>query len=264
MITKLQFTEVKELILAVGEYIRTERAHFNAGSVEHKDVHDMVSYVDKNAEQKIIEGLKKIIPDSSFLAEETGVQKTSSAYRWIIDPLDGTTNFIHHIPHFCISVALQFKQETMAAWVYEICTEELYTALKGEGAFINKQSIKVSSTKELQQSLMATGFPVRKYENLGAYMQLQQWVIENTRGVRRLGTAAYDLCLVAGGRVEAFYEPGLSPWDVAAGSLIVQEAGGKVSDFSGGNDFLFGGSIVATNGNIHAELLKVVTEKMRP
>src|SRR5688572_10060954 len=257
MISKIQCTEVRDLILEVGEYIRTERTHFNAGAIEHKDVHDMVSYVDKNAEQKIILGLKNIIPDAGFLAEETGVQQTTSPYRWIIDPLDGTTNFIHHIPHFCISIALQYNNESIAAWVYEICTEEMYTAIKGKGATMNKKSIQVSKTTALNQSLMATGFPVRKYDKLTQYMQLQQWVVENTRGLRRLGTAAYDLCLVASGRVESFYEPGLSAWDVAAGSLIVQEAGGKVSDFSGKNDFLFGGQIVASNGLIHDELVRV-------
>jgi myo-inositol-1(or 4)-monophosphatase len=263
MITKLQITEVRDLIFAVGEYIRNERTQFNAGAVEHKDVHDMVSYVDKNSEKKIIEGLDKIIPGSAFLAEETGVHQTSSAFQWIIDPLDGTTNFIHNIPHFCISIALQFEGEMVAAWVYEICNNEMFSAVKGEGAFMNKKPISVSNTATLHQSLMATGFPVRKYAKLAEYMQLQQWTVENTRGIRRLGTAAYDLCLVASGRVEGFYEPGLSAWDVAAGSFIVKESGGTVSDFSGGNDFLFGGEILATNGFIHEEFLKPVQKFMQ-
>lgn len=250
--------KVEQLIKVVGEYIRNERNHFNSSSVEHKDIHDMVSYVDKTSEEKLIDGLQSIIPGSSFLAEETGILENSSMYKWIIDPLDGTTNFIHNIPHYCISVGLQHNDQTIAGWVYEICNNEMYFGFAGNGAFMNKIPIRVTKTSELHQSLMGTGFPVREFEKLKEYLLLQQWMIENTRGIRRLGTAAYDLCLVASGRFEAFYEPGLSEWDVTAGSLIVEEAGGKVTDFHGERNFLFGKQILASNGTLHEQLLKAV------
>lgn len=258
MITRLQAEEVKELVKGVGEYIRAERVNFNADSVEHKDIHDMVSYVDKTSEEKLIAGLQKILPESSFLGEESGDQTNSSEYKWIIDPLDGTTNFIHNIPHFCISIGLQQNDRTIAGWVYEICNDEMFVAKLGEGAFLNKNKISVTSTSALHQSLMGTGFPVRHYPMLKEYLQLQQWAIENTRGLRRLGTAAYDLCMVACGRLDGFYEPGLSPWDVCAGALIVQEAGGKVTDFKGGENFLMGKEILATNDVLHEPILKAV------
>lgn len=263
MITRLQAEEVRELVYAVGEYIRSERVSFQSSSVEFKDVHDMVSYVDKISEQKLIEGLDKIVPGSSFRGEEGGIQQTSSAYNWIIDPLDGTTNFIHNIPHYCISIGLQLEGDLIAGWVYEICNNEMYSAVKGEGAFLNKKKIEVSKTAQLHQCLIGTGFPVRAYAYLEGYMHLLQWVIENTRGVRRLGTAAYDLCLVASGRYDAFYEPGLSAWDVSAGAIIVQEAGGKVTDFKDGTNFIDGGEILATNGSIHESMLQAVQQNLK-
>jgi myo-inositol-1(or 4)-monophosphatase len=263
MITRLQAEEVKELVKGVGEYIRNERIGFNSSLVEHKDVHDMVSYVDKTSEEKLIAGLQKILPGSSFLGEESGDrQNNSSEYKWIIDPLDGTTNFIHNIPHYCISIGLQHNGLTIAGWVYEICNNELFWAKQGEGAFLNKEKISVTQTSELHQSLMGTGFPVREYPKLNEYLQLQKWAIENTRGIRRLGTAAYDLCMVACGRLDGFYEPGLSAWDVCGGALIVQEAGGVVTDFKGGDDFLMGKEILATNGILHEEILKAVKAYM--
>lgn len=262
MIDTAQITKVRELILLVGEYIRTERKSFQSHSVEHKDVYDMVSYVDKTSEKKLIDGLENILPGSSFLAEETGETNNDSSYRWIIDPLDGTTNFIHQIPHFCISVALLYQGVTTAAWVYEICNHELYEAFRGKGTTLNSIPVYTSRTTSIEHSLFATGFPVRTYKKLDQYMKLQQWIVQNSRGIRRLGTAAYDLCLVASGRVDGFYEPGLSAWDVAAGSLIVEEAGGKVTDFKGGDDFLFGKEILATNGRVHEEILKEVDAKL--
>ncbi len=258
MITRLQAEEVRELVYEVGEYIRSERVSFESSAVEHKDTHDMVSYVDKTSEKKLIAGIERISPASSFRAEETGMQSTGSPYQWIIDPLDGTTNFIHNIPHFCISIGLQFNDQLVAGWVYEICTDEMYTAIKGEGAFLNKKKIEVSKTNALHDCLMATGFPVRAYDQLDEYLQLQKWMIENTRGLRRMGTAAYDLCMVASGKVQAYFEPGLSPWDVAGGALIVEEAGGKVSDFAGGEGFMENATILATNTYIHNSILKEI------
>lgn len=260
MITRLQAEQIKDLVYSVGEYIRSERIIFQSSAIEHKDIHDMVSYVDKTSEAKLIEGIEKIIPGSSFMAEESGVQNNNSAYTWIIDPLDGTTNFIHNLPHYCISIGLQVDGKLMAGWVYEICTDEMFTAVNGEGAFLNKKKIEVSKTTELEQSLIATGFPVTRYDKLNQYMELTKCMIENTRGLRRFGTAAYDLCLVACGRVEAYYEPGLSVWDVAAGAIIVEEAGGKVTDFKGGDGFLEKSEILATNSYIHPNILNYIQQ----
>ena len=262
MITRIQAEQVKELVYTVGEYIRTERTIFQQTSVEHKDIHDMVSYVDKTSEKKLIEGLEHILPGAAIRAEESGVQHTSSSYTWIIDPLDGTTNFIHGIPHYCISIGLQAEGVLQAGWVYEICTDEMYTAVKGEGAFLNKKKIEVSPTADVSQCLIGTGFPVYAYSQLDSYLQVLKWMIENTRGVRRMGTAAFDLCMVASGRLQAYYEPDLNAWDVAAGALIVQEAGGKVTDFKGGNDFIDGEQILASNGYIHAPMLEVIQRFM--
>ena len=262
MITRLQAEQVKELVYSTGEYIRNERISFQASSIEHKEFYDMVSYVDKISEKKLIDGIEIILPGSSFMAEESGIQNNNSPYNWIIDPLDGTTNFIHNLPHYSISIALQVDGKLKAGWVYEICTDEMFTAVKGEGAFSNKKRIEVSKTTELEQSLIATGFPVTKYERISQYMELTKSMIQSSRGLRRFGTAAYDLCLVASGRVDAYYEPGLSPWDVAAGAVIVEEAGGKVTDFNGGDEFLEKATILASNSYIHANILKYIQQCM--
>ena len=254
MISRIQAAQVTELVYSVGEYIRNERITFQSSAIEHKDIHDMVSYVDKTSEKKLIEGIKKIIPQSSFLAEESEMNVNQSKYHWIIDPLDGTTNFIHHIPMYCISIGLQFEGKLIAGWVYEICNDEMFTAVKGEGAYLNRKKIEVSKTTDLHQSLILTGFPVREFKGIQEQMKLLQIMIENTRGIRRLGTAAYDLCLVACGRAEAYYELGLSPWDVAAGAIIVQEAGGMVTDFKEGNKFIENAEILATNSYIHSSV----------
>lgn len=247
--------ETSLLINYVGNYIREERRSFSREMAEQKAVNDLVSYVDKTAEQKLVEGCKKIIPGSSFINEETGVENTGSEFRWIIDPLDGTTNFIHGIPHYCISVALQRDEETIMGWVYEINADELFHAVSGIGAFLNDQPIHVSSSATLRHSLIATGFPVNKFNRLSGYLQLLEQFIRHSHGVRRLGTAALDLCYVACGRAEGYYEYGLNPWDVAAGALIVQEAGGTVTDFRGKNNYLFGEEIVASNSYIHQEMM---------
>lgn len=258
MLSTVQQSSVNDLILSVGGYIKNERTIFDVSRVQLKDVHDLVSYVDKQAEEKLINGLMEIVPGSSVLAEESGEKSLSSEYRWIIDPLDGTTNFIHGIPHYCISVACEVNSIISYGWVFEIAGDELFTASIHGGAFMNGQKIQCSHQEKYNNSLIATGFPVKNYRYLDNYLQLQKWMIENTRGIRRLGTAAYDLCLVASGKVDAYFEPGLNAWDVAAGSLIVMEAGGKVSDFAGGKDFIDGKQILASNSYIHADIIREI------
>jgi myo-inositol-1(or 4)-monophosphatase len=250
--------ETSLLVNYVGNYIREERRSFHRSRAENKALNDLVSYVDKTAEEKLLEGCLKILPGSSFLAEEHGAEKRESEFTWIIDPLDGTTNFIHGIPHYCISVALQRDGETIMGWVYEVNADEMFHAVKGIGASLNDQPIQVSETADVHASLIATGFPVNKFQRLPEYLQLLEQFIRNSHGVRRLGTAALDLCYVACGRVEGYYEYGLNPWDVAACALIVEEAGGKVTDFAGKENYIYGQEIVASNSYIHPMMLKYI------
>ncbi|MEZ5037237.1 MAG: inositol monophosphatase family protein [Chitinophagales bacterium] len=221
--------------------------------IETKSLNSLVTYVDKETELSLVAQLKNIVPEASFLTEEATIECRSSDWQWIIDPLDGTTNFIHRVPVFGISVALAYKNEIQVAVVYEPNRDECFYASKNNGASLNGQAINVSATTQLSDSLLATGFPYYDYEQTDQYLALMKELMQNTRGIRRLGAAAIDLCYTANGIFDGFFEYSLSPWDVAAGSLIVQEAGGKVCDFNGGNDYLFGRSIIATNATIYNE-----------
>ncbi len=242
--------QVIVLVKEVGIYLKGEQHKITSEIIEKKGRNDFVTYVDKTAEQKLVDKLKEILPDAGFIAEEGTEIKKSEIYNWIIDPLDGTTNFIHGLKPYSISIALQKKEEIIIGVVYEVGLDECFTATKNGGAFLNGEKIFVSKTKELSESLIATGFPYYDYSRLPNFMKSLQYFIENTHGVRRFGTAATDLVYVACGRFEAYYEYGLQSWDVAAGTLIVQEAGGKVCDFSGGNNYIFGKEIIVGNSNV--------------
>jgi myo-inositol-1(or 4)-monophosphatase len=238
----------------VAAFIRTESARFTEASVESKSLNNLVSYVDKGAERRFVDGLGKLLPEAGFIAEEgTGVRVAE--LNWVIDPLDGTTNFIHGIPCYCTSVALMRGNEVLLGVVLEVTRGECFSAWSGGGAFLNGAAIRVSGRKALAESLLATGFPYDDFGREAQYMDLLRALMRNSRGIRRLGSAAADLAYVACGRFEAFYEYGLNPWDVAAGALIVQEAGGTVTDFSVGDNYVFGEEIVASNGAVHAELI---------
>ncbi len=255
---KIITNQVCNLSRAVGKFIQDEAIKFQLGDIEHKGTHNLVSYVDKTAEERIITELSKIIPEAGFIAEESPQLEAKSEFNWIIDPLDGTTNFIHGIPIFCISIALQYKSEIVIGVVYEINRDECFYTWKGEKAFLNNKVISVSQSIKLDDSLLATGFPFYDYERLDEYLKLFKYFMKNTRGVRRLGSAAADLAYVACGRVDGFYEYGLQPWDVAAGSFIVTQAGGLNSDFKGTQDYIFGKEIVSSNRKLYTELLTVV------
>ncbi len=239
----------------VGIFIKDECAKINVGDIETKSQNSLVTYVDKTAEKKIVDFLSELIPEAGFIAEEGTSDKKGEIYNWVIDPLDGTTNFIHGIPTYCVSIGLLKEKELIAGVVYEPNRDEMFYAWKDGGAFLNGQSISVSSTDKLSDSLLATGFPYYDYKRLEAYMDILKWLMHNSRGVRRIGSAAIDLAYVACGRFEAFYEYSLNPWDVAAGALIVREAGGSVTDFEGGDNYLFGREIIASNKHMEAELL---------
>ncbi len=245
--------QTKTISKEIGAFIRKERQHFDQLRVEHKGINDLVSYVDKEAEQKIVKRLTKILPGSGFITEEGTADSSGEEYTWIIDPLDGTTNFIHGLPIYSVSIGLMKGDEIILGVVYEVNFNECFSALKGHGAFCNDTPIHVSSAPTLGSSLIATGFPYSAFDHIDEYLAVMKSLMGKSHGLRRLGSAAVDLCYVASGRMDAYFEYNLHPWDVAAGSLIVQEAGGIISDFDKGSNFLFGKQIIASNSLIYGE-----------
>ncbi len=221
---------------------------------------DFVTEVDKAAEQAIIETLSQAYPDHGFLAEESGAQRPDGAsdFTWIIDPLDGTTNFIHGFPQYAVSIACQHAGQITQAVIYDPSRNDLFTATRGRGAFLNDRRLRVSKRSQLQDSLIATGFPYRNFERIDEYLQLFKRVAARTAGIRRPGAAALDLAYVAAGRFDGFWEFGLSPWDMAAGSLLVVEAGGLISDDQGNADHLSSGNVVCGSPKVYAQLLSLV------
>ncbi len=247
---------------AAGRFIAQERTVFTASQIEYKGLHDLVSYVDKEAERMIIDELQQLLPESGFIAEEGTAGYTNEQYAWIIDPLDGTTNFIQGIPVYSVSIGLLYNNQLVVGVVYEVGQQECFYAWKGGGAYLNGSPISVSTQVDMHRCLLATGFPYTEFNQLDAYLDFLKWAMRNSRGVRRIGSAAVDLAYVACGRFDAFWEYDLKPWDVAAGALLVQEAGGSVSDFRGGNDYLFGRTIMASNPIIKDSLLSNITKYM--
>ncbi len=239
--------QVISAVQDVGYFIQQESLKFAASDVEEKSLNSLVTYVDKTSEELLTQRLQKIIPTSGFITEEEVTQDEMKEFTWIIDPLDGTTNFIHRLPFYCISVALQIGGKTVLGVVYEMNHKEMYHAISGQGAFLNKKPIQVSKTKNLKDAIIATGFPYYDYSGLEAYLSTFEYFVKNTRGVRRFGSAAMDLAYVACGRFDGFFEYGLNVWDVAAGILLVHEAGGKLQDFTGGEQYLDGNRIIASN-----------------
>ncbi len=247
-----------ELVKSTAEFIRQERKIFSSDKIEKKGEHDFVSYVDKGAEKLLVDGLEQILPEAGFIAEEGTSTRKGDIYNWIIDPLDGTTNFIHGITPYSISVALMKDQEIVIGVVLEVGLNECFYAWKNGGAFLNGKEIEVSKNANITDSLIATGFPYYDYDRIKPFLASLEHFMRESHGVRRLGSAATDLVYVACGRFESFYEYSLNPWDVAAGALIVQEAGGKVCDFEGNNNYIFGREIIASNSNVHREFLNTV------
>jgi len=254
--------QVVDLTKNVGEFILSEQKKSNSLRVEEKGLHDFVTYVDKSSERKLVDGLEKILPEAGFIAEEGTSIKKGEKYNWIIDPLDGTTNFIHGLAPFAISIALMEDNEIILGVVHELNLDECFYAWKGGNAYLNGKTIKVSEKKTIENSLIATGFPYYDYKKIKPFLKTLEYFMQNSHGVRRLGSAATDLAYVACGRFEAFYEYSLSPWDVAAGAFIVMQAGGKVSDFSGGNNYIFGKEIIACNNLVFEEFLNTVKQYM--
>lgn len=230
--------------------------------VASKGRSDFVTEVDRAAEEAIIDVLTTAYPNHAVLAEESGASNPEGGreYTWIIDPLDGTTNFIHGFPQYAVSIALQHAGHITQAVVYDPTRNELFTASRGRGAFLNDRRIRVSRRTQLRDSLIGTGFPFRQLDHLDEYVRMFKRITEETAGIRRPGAAALDLAYVAAGRFDGFWEFGLSPWDVAAGSLLIVEAGGMISDFDGEQNWLECGEIVCGTPKVFAQLLKLVQE----
>jgi myo-inositol-1(or 4)-monophosphatase len=250
--------QVIDVSKQAGDFIRQERKRFDPDKIEYKGLNDMVSYVDKTAEKMIVAGLEKILPQSGFITEEKTSTKVSDRYNWIIDPLDGTTNFIHGVPTYSVSIALKEYDELVFGVVYEINLDECFYAWKDAPAYMNGKEIKVSNNPSVSTSLIATGFPYYDFEKQAAYMALFTELMKSCHGLRRLGSAAVDLAYTACGRFESFYEYNLNPWDVAAGVVIVRQAGGQVVNFKGGNEVLDTRELLATNGKITGEMLEII------
>lgn len=231
-------------------------------TIVRKQQNDFVTEVDQAAEQAVIRTIAEAYPDHAFLAEESG-QTGKSDHVWIIDPLDGTTNFLHGMPQYCVSIALQSKGVLTHAVIYDPNRNELFTATKGAGAFLNERRIRVSKRIKMEEALIGTGFPFRQNVDIDEYLRGFKAVALNSAGIRRPGSAALDLAYVACGRYDGFWEMGLSPWDMAAGALLVREAGGLVTDFDGGDQYLDKGRIVAATPKMFRQLLVTVSPNAR-
>ena len=230
-------------------------------TIRSKQQHDFVSEVDHAAEEAIISVLREAYPNHGFLGEESGYKDREAEYLWIIDPLDGTTNFLHGFPQYCVSIALVHKGSITQGVVYDPNRNELFTATKGVGAYLNDRRIRVSKLDKLDDALVGTGFPFKVITHVDDYLRMLKNVMKTTSGVRRPGAAALDLAWVAAGRIDAFWELGLSPWDMAAGALLVREAGGLVGDPDGEDKFLDSGNIVASNGKLFSAMLQLLKQK---
>ncbi|MDH5377218.1 MAG: inositol monophosphatase [Gammaproteobacteria bacterium] len=228
--------------------------------VTEKSQNDYVTEVDKRAEAEIIKTIHRAYPNHSIMAEEGGLKKREDEYVWIIDPLDGTTNFLRGIPQFSISIAVQHKGELTAAVIYDPLKDELFTAAKGSGAQLNDRRIRVGTRKDLRGALLGTGFPYRDDQSVADYLPTLQALIPGTAGVRRIGSAALDLAYVAAGRFDGFWEYGLNSWDMAAGVLLVREAGGVATDAKGGDELFETGDVIAGNIDVHREMLSRISK----
>lgn len=242
----------------VGSFLESSVNHVSDDMITVKASMDFVTQIDQEAEKRLVESLALILPEAGFIAEEGTSTKIGEKYDWIIDPIDGTTNFIHGVSPFCISIALRDDNKLVLGVIYDPMQKECFYAWESGGAWLNGQQIKVSDKKKLNESLIATGFPYTDFSLINEYMASLRSFMTKTHGVRRLGSAAMDLAYVACGRYDAFYEYHLKPWDVAAGSVLIKEAGGKVCDFRGENNYLFGEDYIGTNGVIHSEFMEII------
>ncbi len=250
---------------AAGSLINRASMDLDLIKVTTKSANDFVTEVDQAAERAIIEVLLTAYPGHAILAEESGREHGAkdSDYLWIIDPLDGTTNFIHGLPVYAVSIALSFRGQVQQAVVYDPTRNDMFYASKGRGAFLNDKRLRVSKRTRLAECLIGTGFPFRKGDNFKRYVEMFETVMQSCAGLRRPGAAALDLCYVAAGWYDGFFETGLSPWDMAAGSLLITEAGGLIGNFTGEADFLYQREVVAGNPKIYGQLVQTLSPYTR-
>jgi myo-inositol-1(or 4)-monophosphatase len=248
---------------AAGKVISLGSQNLDRLTVKSKRENDFVSEIDQKAEQAIIQTLLDAYPSHAILAEESG-EAGESEYQWVIDPLDGTTNFLHDFPQYSVSIALLHRGKLDQAVIYDPVRNDLYTASRGRGAFLNDRRIRVGKRDKLQDALIGTGFPYRDFTHLDAYLGMFRDLVQKTSGLRRPGSAALDLAWLAAGRTDGFFEIGLNAWDIAAGCLLVIEAGGLVSDFAGEENYLQSGNIVAGSPKVFVQLLQTIQPHLTP
>jgi len=254
--------QVQDIAKDAGKFIRRERNKITSSDVEIKSVASLVTYVDKTAEKRIVSDLKNLIPDSGFVAEEGTADRNNEEFTWFVDPLDGTTNYIHGLSPHSVSIGLAEKNELVLGVVYEVGSDEIFYAWKDSPAYCNGKEIKVATRSRSEDSLIATGFPYYAFDKVDEYMASMRHLMKATRGIRRFGSAAVDLSYVAAGKFDAFYEHALHAWDVAAGVFILKQAGGRVTDFNGGDNWLFGGEIIAASSSYFDEFFGIVNSHL--
>ncbi|MFY0642946.1 MAG: inositol monophosphatase [Bacteroidia bacterium] len=257
MFQRSQINQIYAALKEVGDFQKRKHRTLSISDIEEKSLNQLVSSVDIESENQLVRTLSKITPSASFITEEDTVDQISSENRWIIDPLDGTTNYLFGHQQYSISIAYQKGEQTVFGCVYIPWEKELFMADES-GAYLNDHEYKISGKTHLADSLLATGFPYHDFEEIDSYLAVLKDLMKQTKGLRRMGSAAIDLVYTSEYRFDAFFEMNLSPWDVAAGSYIVQQAGGTVCDFKGGDDFVFGNSILAGNKEIVPRLLDVI------
>jgi len=251
--------QVAAIAKQTGGYLRDELGKVKTTDISDKSLNNLVSYVDQTAEAQLVAALQPLIPDAAFITEENTIATEDKPWQWVIDPLDGTTNFLHQLPMFAVSIGLLYKGYPVLGVVYNAPLDECFTAWQGGGAYLNGQAIQVTNATKLQDTLIATGFPYDDFEREAGYMKTLQGFMHKTRGLRRMGSAAIDLAYTAAGRFGGFFEYSLQSWDVAAGIVLVREAGGIVSDFKGQHtNGFYWDEIIAAAPSIHAEMLEII------
>ena len=250
--------QVQELAREVGAFIREERKNVSAANIEIKSVASLVTYVDKTAEKRIVSRLKELLPDSGFVAEEGTAGSNNEKYTWFVDPLDGTTNYLFGIAPHSVSIGLAEDGKMVLGVVYEIGADEMFYAWKDSPAYLNGKEIHVAKRAKSDETLIATGFPYYDFDRIDNYISALKHLMKKTLGLRRFGSAAIDLSYVACGRFDAFFEHALHAWDVAAGEFILQQAGGKTTDFNGGDNWLLGGELISSSESFFPEFYQII------
>ena len=254
--------KVQDIARETGQFIKSEREKISSADVELKSWASLVTYVDKTAEKNIVTALRKLLPGSGFITEEGTASHSTEQFKWVIDPLDGTTNFIHGIAPHSVSIALMENDNLVLGVVYEVGADEMFYAWKNSRAYLNGKVISTATHTKSENTLIATGFPYYDFDRMDQYMQALVHLMKSTRGIRRLGSAAVDISYVAAGRFDGFFEHALHAWDVAAGVFILQQAGGKTTDFNGGNNWLFGGEIICASKSYFNEFFKIINNHL--